>query len=236
MQPRVIRAVAVLAIALLPATAGAATRTYTVTSFDRIRLEGPFEVVVQTNRGSSARAEGPDARMLDRVRVEVLGRTLVIRRDRDAIAGGSLRGIRITTSTPALSGAAVLGAGIIRVEQARASRFDISVSGAGGVEIGALQADSVSISATGAGRAKLAGRAQQVRALVQGAGTIDGGALTAADVRVTTAGAGDITLAASRSATVNATGSGAVTILGHPACTVAAEGTVEVLCEGPARR
>jgi hypothetical protein len=233
MRHRLILAVAAI---LCGSGAPAATRTYTVTSFDRVRVEGPFQVTIQSGRGSSARAEGPDSRMLERVRLEVVGRTLVIRRDRDTLPGGSLAGIRIVATTPALMSAAVMGSGTLSVEAVRSARFDASVSGTGGLEVASIDADSVTISATGNGRAKFAGRARQVRGLIQGAGTIDGSGLAADDVAVTSAGASDVTLAARRSAKVVASGSGRVVILGTPACTVTSEGSVEVSCAGPPRR
>ena len=235
MQRRLIR-LAVLAAAVAASGASAATRGYSITSFDRIRLEGPFAVTLRTGAGSSARAEGPDQRMLERVRIEVMGRTLVIRRDRDGTPGGTMRDIRIALSTPAISGATVLGAGSLAIAAGRGPRFDAAVSGAGSLALTGIETEQLNLTITGAGQVTVGGRARQLRAIVQGAGTIAAPDLSVQDAAVTTAGTGTVTLAATRTARVNATGGGTITILGTPACTVASEGTVEVICAGPARR
>ncbi|GGE92602.1 GIN domain-containing protein [Sphingomonas prati] len=222
--------------AALPTPAPAATRGYTITSFDRIRVEGPFAVTLTTGAGSSARAEGPDGRMLSGVRLDMMGRTLVIRRDRDAIQGGTLRGIRIALTTPAILGATVVGAGSLTVATSRGARFDAGVSGAGSLAVTGLDTDLLNVTITGAGNTKFAGRTRALRAVVQGAGVIDAPDLATQDATIVSAGSGTITVAAARTAKVNATGAGAVTILGTPACTVASEGTVDVTCDGPNAR
>ena len=63
--------------------AAAADRNYSVTSFDRIRLDGPFKVRLTTNVAPFARATGsPEA--LDGVSLEVQGRTLIIHFNRSS--------------------------------------------------------------------------------------------------------------------------------------------------------
>lgn len=230
------RGLILLAAALLPTAAPAATRSFSVTSFDRVRVEGPFAVTLRTGTGSSARAEAPDLRALDGLRIENMGRTLVIRRDRDSRSGAPLKGVRIAIATPAITGATLLGAGSLTIDTARGARFDASVSGAGALAVGKIASDLLNITITGAGNTTMSGTTHQLRAIIQGAGTIDAPGLIAQDVVLTSAGTATATLAATRSAKVNATGSGTITILGTPACTVASEGTVEISCTGPARR
>ena len=69
-----------LALASLPAAAAApvAQRNYSVTSFDRIRVDGPYEVRLKTNVAPFARASGTAA-AVDGVSVKVDGRTLIVR-------------------------------------------------------------------------------------------------------------------------------------------------------------
>ena len=72
---------ALLALASLPvAPAKAANRNFSVPSFDRIRVDGPFQVQLKTNVAPYARASGSSA-ALDGVSVKVEGRTLIIRPD-----------------------------------------------------------------------------------------------------------------------------------------------------------
>ena len=66
----------VLAVA---APAPAATRNFGVTGFDRIRVDGPYKVRLATGIAPFAKASGSMA-ALDRVAIEVQGRTLKIGR------------------------------------------------------------------------------------------------------------------------------------------------------------
>src|SRR5881275_2847059 len=66
------------AVALtLAAPAGAASRNFGITSFEKVRVEGPFKVVLTTGVAPFARATGSPA-ALDRIAVEVRGNTLVV--------------------------------------------------------------------------------------------------------------------------------------------------------------
>lgn len=74
------------AVLCLAAPAAAATRSYTVTSFDRVRVDGPYSVQLSTGRSPFARASG-SAQALDGLSLRVEGRTLVIRRNTSVWGG-----------------------------------------------------------------------------------------------------------------------------------------------------
>ena len=76
---------ALLALAAA-APAGAAERLYSVTDFDRVQVDGPYQVTLTTGRASGARAEG-SAEALERVSIEVQGSTLRVRANRSAWGG-----------------------------------------------------------------------------------------------------------------------------------------------------
>lgn len=221
-----------LALAAWAAPATAATRGFTITSFDKIRVAGPFTVNVRTGAAPSARAEGT-AQALDRVRIEVQGQTLVVSLDRHAWSGGSDANtgpVVINVTTPGLASATLTGAGNLSIDRAKAARFDLVTTGSGDVAIGALAADLLRVSITGSGEATLAGKVAQARLVVQGAGGIAGAKLTVADLDLSVTGSGDVSLSATRAAKVNSTGSGEITISGNAACQVRATGSGEVRC------
>ena len=83
MQRRTLLAAALLCTAV---PAGAAQRSFSVTSFDRIRVDGPYSVRLSTGVAPYARATG-SSRALDSISVRVEGRTLTIRRDPSAWGG-----------------------------------------------------------------------------------------------------------------------------------------------------
>src|SRR5690348_16896289 len=110
-----------LAAALLAAPAGAAERTYPVSDFDTIRVEGPFAVTLATGLSSRVAASGsPEA--LERLTVDVQGRTLRIRVNPSAWGGypGQSPGpVRISAATRDLARASVIGPGSLDVDKAR---------------------------------------------------------------------------------------------------------------------
>jgi len=228
-----IRSLSTLLVAILVASpASAAERRYTVTDFDRILVEGPMRVSVITGKPPSAVAEGsPQA--LDRVSIDVQGRTLRIRQNRSAWGGypGEQTGpshIRVTTH--GLRAATVNGAGMVAIDRVKAMRLDLSLAGSGSLELGSVDADIVSLGLVGSGRMLVGGKAKTANAVIQGSGDLDAGALVAEDATVTSESAGVITLGARRSAKVNSGGSGDVTILGTPACTIVARGSGRIAC------
>jgi hypothetical protein len=220
------------AITLAAVPAGAAERLYPVTDFDRIQVEGPFEVVLATGLSSKLRAIGSvDA--LDRLTIDVEGRTLHIRINRSAWGGtpGRQTGpVKIEAATRDLARASVLGSGSLAIDKARGLRVDLSVGGSGRLTVGALDADQLIVGLVGAGRIGLAGHVKQLRAIVQGSGDLDAQSLKTEDVQLTADTAGTITIGSARSAKVNATGLGDVFIGGAPACTVEDRGSGRVRC------
>jgi hypothetical protein len=219
-------------IAVLAVPAGAATRTYSVTSFDKVRIEGPYTVRLKLGAGGSAVANG-DIRAIDRLSVEVSNRVLIVRTSKSAWGGwtGENPGtLTLSVTTPNLVAATLTGSGSIAIDRAKAQRFDLIVGGSGSASIAALEADRAVLSLVGAGGMTVAGKASQARVTLQGSGTIDAAKLATDDLELGVTGSGDARFAARRTAKITASGSGDVTVIGTPACTVAAVGSGAVHC------
>ncbi|HEX6374628.1 MAG TPA: head GIN domain-containing protein [Allosphingosinicella sp.] len=226
----------ILPFALLAAaavgSAAAAERRYSVGDFDRVQVDGPYQVTLLTGLTSGARAEG-SADALDRLSVDVQGNTLRVRRNRSAWGGypGDRTGpVRISLTTRGLRAASVVGSGSLDIDRAKGLRVDLSVSGSGRLRVGAVEADNLVVGLAGGGRIALAGRAKQIRATVQGSGDLDAAGLHAYDAQIVSDTAGKIAVAVARTAKVTANGSGDVEIIGNPSCMVEAKGSGEVLC------
>lgn len=220
------------AAALAAAPASAAERRFTVTSFDRIHVEGPYEVVLATGRPSSVIASG-SALAIERVSIEVQGRTLRIRANRSAWGGypGQSAGpVKLNVGTHELSAASVSGSGSLAVDRAKGLRFDVTLAGSGRIGIGSVEADNLTIGLVGSGKISLAGKAKELVASVQGAGDLDAPKLTAEEARISADTAGTITVAVKRAAEITASGLGDTNILGKPACTVKGQGAGRVTC------
>jgi hypothetical protein len=212
--------------------AAAAERSYSVTDFDRVQVEGPYEVTLVTGGNAAARASGSEA-ALERVTVEVQSGQLKIHPNRSGWGGypGSNAGpLRIAVSTRDLRAATLIGAGTLRIDRVRGLRADLSVSGSGRIEAARIEADNLNIGIIGSGRIAAAGTARQVRATVQGSADLDAAGLVADDLVLNAETAGSVAIGARRTAKVKSAGSGNVSVGGSPACTVAAAGAGEVRC------
>jgi hypothetical protein len=226
------RIIAAAFAAMLAAPAAAADRNYTLTDFDRVQVDGPYQVSLATGLSAGARARG-SAEALDRVSVEVQGRTLRIRTNRSAWGGypGDRAGpVIIEATTRDLVAGAVTGSGSLVIDKAKGLRLDLSVSGSGRLGVANVEADNLIVGLLGSGRIAIGGKARQLRATIQGSGDFEGRALSVQDAVVFADTAGTVAVGASRSAKVTATGPGDVTVIGSPSCTLDGAAAALVKC------
>lgn len=222
---------ALIVLALLSGQADAAVRNFTVTGFDRIRVDGPYRVKLTTNVAPFAQASGSPA-ALDSVSVEVQGRTLIIRRNASAwgSSSGPQRGtVEIQVGTHELSTAWINGSGGLSIDQVRAPSFDLVISGAGAAEVALVAVDRLKVGLAGTASAKIAGTAAEASTMVRGTSSFDGTSLIAKNATVAAEGASAVRLNVTGTAKVNASGPATVEFGGRPACTTRAEGAAEVL-------
>lgn len=220
------------ALFALGSPASAADRRYTVTDFDRVQVEGPFQVVLRTGKSPSARAIGSNS-AIDGVSIDVEGRTLKVRPNRSAWGGYPDEGIgpvEIELSTHGLRSASVTGSGSLAVDKAKAMRLDLILSGSGQLSVRDVEADNLVLGMVGAGKMSVGGRVKTLRATVQGSGELDGSALLAEDLQLSADTSGTIGLAAERTAKVTTNGHGDTVITGSAACTVKVLGAGRVRC------
>jgi len=219
-------------VMLASGQAFASERGVTITSFDRIRIEGPFIVEIVTNKGPSARLSG-SAAALDRVSVTNQGTTLFVRPKASAWGGyeGADNGpVTIRLTTPALRTVAVTGSGSVTVDAMRSAAVGIALEGGGTLNVAAIDTDALDVGLAGSGQMTLAGRAAGGRFAVRGSANLVAGALAVRDAKVVAEGAGNISVNAVRTADITTIGAGNVTIAGKPACTVNRRGSGTVVC------
>ncbi len=212
------------------APAAAADRNYSVTSFDRIRVEGPYAVSLAVGVPPFARASGSQ-RGIDGISLRVEGRTLIIRADRSAWGGDSRQPagpVTIRVGTPALATASLSGPGSLAIDRVRGLQFVLSVIGSGQSSIARAEVDQLRVVVSGSGGAIIAGRAGTFSALAGGAARLDAAGLKAKDVAVGASGPATVTIEASNSAKVTASGTATVTVGGKPACTLKVSGSASV--------
>jgi hypothetical protein len=207
---------------LLAGPAQAADRTYSVSSFERLRVQGPYRVELITGQPPSAKATGAP-RATDLLDIRLDGETLTVRASANgwgeqATAAGTPV-IRLSTRT--LRSVAVVGSGEVTiVGPLKGQKIDLVLTGSGALRAAAIDADQLSAISTGSGSMTLGGRAAKARLSSNGPGGMQAGALVAGDLLLNADGGGDVVAQAKFTASVAALGVGAVTVYGKPACTV----------------
>jgi hypothetical protein len=200
-------------------------RRVMLTGFDRIRIDGPFEVRVAT--GSPAATVTGDRRAIDRVNIRSESGVLVISagiatrdgwRDKDGQA-------LISVTVPRLRAANLNGGGRLEIADIAGQRVDLGVNGAGSLTVGHLAADQLATTLNGTGIVRLnGGTARTARFTSYGAGSIDATGLTVNDLTVHAQSAGDSRFTARFTATVSALGTGSIRVEGSAACRLAGPG------------
>ena len=226
---------ALCASCALAAPAAAATRSFGITSFTRVRIEGPFKVTLATGVAPFASARGSSA-ALDRIDMEMRGDTLIVRSASSwgGNSSGNSEPVEISLGTHELSNAWLTGAGTLAIDRVRGLSFGLSVQGSGRGEIASVQADQMNVSLVGTASAKLAGQTKKLTALVRGISALDAGGLTASAAAIGADGAATVDANVAGTATVDASGPATIRLTGRPSCTlkVAASTTVSG-CKNP---
>ncbi|UYY57461.1 GIN domain-containing protein [Sphingomonas sp. S2-65] len=221
------RILALAPLLTLAAAAPAEQRSYMITSFDRLRVEGPFEVEVVA--GSPRAAAIGDRRTLDALSIRVDAGTLVVN---TGVTGGARSAglAKIRIGAPALRAVTITGGAKVRIAELRASRLDLAVNALGTLDVASLLADDVRATLTGEGAMSLAGASARLRVRNLGTGSFDAAALTAEDADLVAQGDGGIRVGVRYTARATALGTGAILVSGHPRCTTSGPGPVT--CEG----
>lgn len=171
---------AALALAMLGVQgASAAERRYTLSTFDKVRIDGDVAVEIVSGAAPSALAIG-DPRALDALTVRVQGGTLSIRRAR----ASQLTERRKQSGTPdalplvrlsarAVQSLMLQGHGSVRIDRLTGARPNATLNGSGSIDIGVVQADALALNVSGSGSLKAAGTATSARAVMLGDGLIE---------------------------------------------------------------
>jgi len=221
-------------LVLLPTGVSAEERRVSVGSFERLRVNGAFEVTITTGGSPGATLIG-DRDALSDIDLHSEGTTLTVRRTNagrwsEQRQVAPTTPVRILLNTPGLNGVAAIGGSRIAVSRMTGTRVELAATGAGAITVAAVQADLLSVQLIGEGRVGVTGRVATARLLANGAGTIDAAALDAGDLIAHLDGLGTITARARYTAQVTSTGLGTVTVAGRPKCRVSASAGAPVTC------
>ena len=222
--------IAAAASAALTAPATAATRNFGITSFEKVRIEGPYKVRLTTGVAPFASASGsPSA--LDAVAIEMRGNTLVVHASSSSwggYGGQSAGPVEVSLGTHDLSSAWISGSGALAIDKARGLSFDLSVQGSASAAIGRADVDQLSIAVVGTGSATLAGEAGKMTAVVRGISSLDAANLATKDATIGAEGTATVSANVSNSVKLDGNGPITVRLTGGPACTLRVSGSASV--------
>ncbi|WP_374945267.1 GIN domain-containing protein [Sphingomonas sp.] len=215
------------------AAASAADRPVGIGTFDRVRIDGAFDVRIATGRSPRATLSG-DARALDMVDLRVEGTTLYLRRrSNDAAVRAVSPVVVVTLSTQTLASVAMLGSGKLTVAGMHTERANLSVAGTGEIAVEGMDAQQTDALVVGGGSIALAGRAIKARLSTNGPGEIDAAGLATDDLTVRVDGPGETRAQARYQAAISMTGLGRVVVTGNATCTIRAPAGGDVVCGNP---
>lgn len=229
-------ALPIVLAALLPLTSAEAAapeieRRVDLSSFQKLRVEGPFLVTLTTGPSPRGMLSG-ETEALRGVETRLSDGTLVVRRI--AGDGASSRGgpVTLTLTAPPLSAITVIGGAQVTADAMRGAAMTLSITGAGEIRVDRAEGDQ--LNATLLGPAKLTiigGRVTKARLLANGPVALAADGLEAGDLVVTLEGPGEIGARARYTATVTNGGLGRVTVEGTAKCRIMGGGPVR--CGAP---
>jgi putative autotransporter adhesin-like protein len=214
----------------IAAPASADTRHFGITSFEKVRVDGPFKVRLTTGVAPFATATGSQA-ALDRVAIEVRGNTLVVHNNLDSWSGYPGRDagpVEVSLGTHDLTAAWLNGSGMLSIDRVKGLSFDFSVQGSGAGDIGQATVDQLNVSVVGTASARLAGHAAKLTAIIRGISNLDASSLAAKDATLGADGAATILASIGNSVTIDASGPATVRLTGRPSCTLRVAGSASV--------
>lgn len=239
----------VLPVAATPAQAQTA-RSFPLSGFDRISLEGCDNAVVTIGNAFTVRAVGQPV-SLEVIRAEVRQQKLIITRPNGMCDSRAKRpGATIEITVPRLRGVESEGTGSMRLHPFEAGEFEAEMSGTGNLTMEGLRGRKVGITMSGTGNAQMqdirvttlaletngtgsirgAGAVDALSIDSSGTGNVDTTAMTTRMLSVDASGTGGVRAQANGPAAIDASGMTRVVVGGRPQCTVDKSGFARVTC------
>jgi len=173
-------------------------KSYDFTGFDRIFIEGVYEVDIRVGPSFSIETSGTEKRM-KYAKVTKSGDSLTLGLENSTSKKfwkGKNKGIRAVITLPELNEISLSGVGSVEARGINATRFDVSLEGVGSVE--------------------LYGTCDRLNAQVEGIGSLEADNLECQSVDVSLEGMGSAEVYASKSVDADIEGMGSIDVKGSP--------------------
>ena len=220
--------IALIALSL-SASADAGTRNFGITSFTKIRVDGPYKVTLATGVAPFAQADGSPA-ALDRVAVEIRGDTLIVHPNQSwgGYPGSDIGPVQVNVGTHDLTAASMNGSGSLVIDRVKGLSFALTVQGSGAAEIGDVQIDQMNVRLEGTASGKLGGQSLKLTALVRGVSSLDASALSTPHATISADGTATVDAKITDDAEINAWGPATIRLSGQPTCALKLMGSASV--------
>lgn len=207
------------------------SRNIAVSTFDRLKVSGPFQVgVVVSDEPIQVRLQGPSALLADTI-VAVEDGTLSIRfREGATWSWNPGSGVNITVFTPSLTSVNLEGAAVVEVYGVRGETFAAATEGSGTVKATGLDVERVQLATGGSGGISVEGSAREATYVVGGSGSIDAMRLRVRNAHIAIGGSGSSYTNVSGTANIASTGSGRVEVVGGATCIKQPAGSRRIEC------
>jgi hypothetical protein len=219
---------------VLEGSGNLATESREVGGIRAVTLAGVGNLVVRQT-GAEALTVTADDNLVEYIRTEVRGGTLII--ELDPRAPGTIVKPSVTPvfdlQIAVIEGIAASGSGSVAADTLRAETISIAVSGSGDVRMASLDVDGIEAAISGSGDVVLAGRARAQTIAVSGSGRYSASELASSSAAVGVSGSGDARVWAADALDISISGSGSVAYYGDPDVTKRVSGSGRVLALGP---
>lgn len=192
------------------------TEQRTISSANKVRLEGSFDVELVPGTVTSLRIEGDD-NILPYVVTENEGGWLVVK-SRDHLNFSTKKKLKVYITTDILESISLTGSGNIvgNGKFVGGNKLDVQISGVGNADLD-VNAPSVSARISGSGNISLTGETRDADINISGVGSYKGIDLKAENAKVHVSGSGNATIFAENTLDIHVSGVGTVKYKGSAA-------------------
>ena len=226
--------VVLVSVSLLLSSAGhAAERKFSIFGFDDIRIGNGVDVVLTSGKGPSARAEGSNREILDRVSLQKNGKQLVVSVRPKSLDRNNYEEdapVTLYLSSFAIENLTHLGSGMVTLDTLSGRTPKVRLGGFGTLRIDSVEADRLDVVMAGGGQLTMAGEAVAARLELQGASIFESPNLEVEKLILIQRGPVSSHLAVEREANITNFGTGRIQIEGRPNCMVRTDGSAEIIC------
>lgn len=188
------------------------TQSFEVQDFDRISVEGTFEIRLEKSEQPSV-VITTDENLMDFIVVESGNGRVKLVSEKNLISD---EGVKVVIGYTSLKGIFVGGAAVLTSDETITQDYlNIEMSGAGAVELD-LDLTALEINVSGAGAMELTGRVVEQRISMSGAGGLDAEDLISEKCGIEISGVGGASIHVTERLKASVSGVGGITYRGNP--------------------